>query len=349
MSTSTINVSDPSSMSLDHLDRSPLQSPVSPRFNPLSPTKTLVHSPLSEPSLAHLEASPPGVRGAILRYRQTLRCAAAEFAGTMVLVLFGTGSLAQMVLTQHEDVAGNPKGDWLSVAFGFASGIALGNYIAGAVSGGHLNPAVTAAIATYRGFPWKKVPVYWLAQTMGAFTGAAIIYGNYFHAIDVYEGGRGIRSMATAGIFAPYPEDYMTNISCFFSEFLGSSLLVLVIFAVSDKGNSSPPKGLLPLALFMLLLAEVVACGMNTGFALNPARDLGPRILTAIAGYGGVFSYRQQYWLWCPTIAPLCGAQFGALCYDTFIYNGEDNRIINLLKGKPSQRQAAKRVQSNMA
>ncbi|KAJ6468052.1 aquaporin-like protein [Mycena vulgaris] len=191
--------------------------------------------------------------------------------------------------------------------------------------------------------------VYWVAQTMGAFTGSAIIYANYFHAIDVYEGGRGIRTMATAGIFAPYPEDYMTNISCFFSEFLGSSLLVLVVFAVSDQGNSPPPRGLLPLALFMLLLAEVVACGMNTGFALNPARDLGPRILTAMAGYGkGVFNYRNQYWLWCPTLAPLCGGQFGALCYDTFIYNGDNNRIMNFLKERPKN-PASQRVRSNMA
>ncbi|KAJ7131365.1 aquaporin-like protein [Mycena epipterygia] len=158
--------------------------------------------PPREPSFtAHflrhsLEQQPlTGVRGAIFRYRFGFFSLfhvlgftfflAAEFAGTMVLVLFGTGSLAHMVLTQHPDVAGNLKGDWLSVAFGFASGIALGNYIAGSISGGHLNPAVTAALETYRGFLWKKGPIYWFAQTMGAFIGSAIIYGNYFHAINV--------------------------------------------------------------------------------------------------------------------------------------------------------------------
>ncbi|KAG6876545.1 hypothetical protein C0993_002363 [Termitomyces sp. T159_Od127] len=150
-------------------------------------------------------------------------------------------------------------------------------------------------MATWRKFPWKKVPVYVASQLLGALVGAAIVYANYFHAIDVFEGGAGIRTLKTAGIFSTFAADYMTNVSAFFSEFLATAILVLVIFATTDRGNAPAPAGLLPLALFITFIGIAASLGMDTGFALNPARDLGPRLLTSMVGYGkAVYTFRQS-------------------------------------------------------
>ncbi|KAG6848277.1 hypothetical protein H0H93_001620 [Arthromyces matolae] len=261
-------------------------------------------------------------------YKQMLREPAAEFAGTMLLTIFGLGVNCQSVLSSSTSVSAAPKGDWTTVTLGWGAAIALAAWVSGGISGGHVNPAVTLAMATWRKFPWKKVPAYILAQLLGALVGAAIVYANYFHAIDLFEGGRGIRTLKTAGLFGTFAADYTTNVSAFFSEFLGTALLVFVILAATDKHNAPAPAGLLPVALFITFIGIAAGLGIDTGFAINPARDLGPRLLTSMVGYGkAVYTFRHQYWIWCPIIAPFVGAQFGALFYDVFLYNGKDGRF----------------------
>ncbi|KAK0475624.1 major intrinsic protein superfamily membrane channel protein [Armillaria luteobubalina] len=263
------------------------------------------------------------------KYREILREPAAEFAGTMLLVIFGTGVNCQAGLSANPGVASSPKGDWASVCLGWGAAIALGAWVSGGVSGGHINPAITLAFATWRGFPWKKVPVYILSQLLGGIVGAGIVYANYFHAIDIVEGGRGVRTLLTAGNFGTIPLDYMTNVSCFFSEFLGTAILVLVLLAVLDSRNGAPPSGLVPLVLFVTFLGITASLGMETSFAINPARDLGPRLLTSMVGYGkAVYTFRNHYWIWCPIIAPILGAQVAAMFYDVFIYQGHES-IVN--------------------
>ena len=101
----------------------------------------------------------------------------------------------------------------------------------------------------------------------------------------------------------------MTSVSCFFDEIVGTATLLLVVCAFTDRNNGPPPAGLVPLALFITILGIGASLGMQTGYAINPARDLGPRLFTAMAGYGKeVFTYRNQFWLWCPVIAPIVGA-----------------------------------------
>ncbi|KAK0443105.1 putative aquaporin 4 [Desarmillaria tabescens] len=271
------------------------------------------------------------------KYRQILREPAAEFAGTMLLVIFGTGVNCQASLSTNSGVASSPKGDWGSSTILLA--IALGAWVSGGVSDGHLNPAITLAFATWRGFPWKKVPVYILSQLLGGIVGAGIVYANYFHAIDIVEGRRGVRTLLTAGNFGTIPLDYMTNVSCFFSEFLGTAILVFVLLAVLDSLNRDEMDGrdeairrclLVPLALFVTFLGITASLGMETSFAINPARDLGPRLLTSMVGYGkAVYTFRNHYWIWCPIMAPILGAQVAAMFYDVFItYQGPDS-IVN--------------------
>ncbi|KAF8153159.1 aquaporin-like protein [Crassisporium funariophilum] len=249
----------------------------------------------------------------------------AEFVGVAVFVIFGTGVDCQVVLSTNPGVASSPKGDFLSVNIGWAIGLAMGAWVSGGISGGHINPAVTLAMATRRGFPWRKVPGYIFAQVLGGLAGAAMVYGNYKHAIDIFEGGSGIRTRATAGLFATYALDYMTAVTCFFVEFLGTAILVLMVVAATDKHNNAPPNGLLPLVLFLVLLGLGASLGMQTSYAFNPARDFGPRLLLTFAGYGKqLYTYRNQYWLWCPIIAPFLGAQAGVGFYDLFLNKSND-------------------------
>ncbi|KAF8902593.1 aquaporin-like protein [Gymnopilus junonius] len=295
-----------------------------------SPTSSFTHSkpgtPVTVTELPILTsyAPPPKPKSTWSRIREIIREPMAEFFGVALFVLFGTGVDCQVVLSTNKGIAAAPKGDFLSVNFGWAIGLAMGAWVSGGISGGHLNPAVTLAMATWRGFPWRKVPVFIFAQVMGGVIGAAIVYGNYSHAIDIFEGGHGIRTQATAGLFATYALDYMTALACFFTEFLGTGVLVFMVVALTDKHNNAPPSGLLPLTLFLTLLGLGVSLGMQTSYAFNPARDFGPRLMLTFAGYGKqLYTYRKQYWLWCPIIAPFLGGQAGVAVYDLFL-NEED-------------------------
>jgi aquaglyceroporin related protein len=208
------------------------------------------------------------------------------------------------------------------------TGTAMGVWVSGGISGGHINPAVTLALAVWRGFPWRKVPGYILAQTLGGLVGAALVYANYYHAISIFEGGATIRTQATASLFTTYALDYMTMVSCFWSEFLGTVVLMLVVLAMTDKRNLPPPNGLTPLVLFILILGIGASWGMETAYAINPARDLGPRLFLSMVGYGKqVYTYRNHYWIWCPILAPIIGAQVATCLYDAFLFMGEEGRF----------------------
>jgi aquaglyceroporin related protein len=241
----------------------------------------------------------------------------------MLLVLFGSASGCQVVLSTFPKVSATPKGEYLSVALGYAAGISLGVWVASG-SGGHINPAVTLAFAYLRRFPWKKVPIYILSQVLGGMVGTLIAWGNYMHAINIVDPGK---TRLTASFFAIYGQNYLPASACFFSEFLGAALLVMVIFAVLDKRNGPPPAGLVPLVLFILFIGLGACLGMNTAFGVNPARDLGPRIALSMLGYSSsvVWNYRSQFWLWTGTLAPILGALCGGAFYDFFLYTGDDS------------------------
>ncbi|KZV70265.1 aquaporin [Peniophora sp. CONT] len=274
--------------------------------------------------------------------REHIREPAAEAFGTFILVLFGTGVNCQNGVGTA--ATGAPQADPASIALAWGAGLSLGAWVAGGISGGHINPAVTLAMATFRGFSWKKVPGYILAQYFGAWLGAIVVYANYFHAINISDDHQ-FTVPGTAAFFGAYALDYLPSANAFFDEFLGTFILVFVIFAVTDKYRDSPSTGLLPLALFLVFIGITAAFGMQTAFALNPARDFGPRVMTAMVGYGrAVFNYRSQYWLWCTTLAPILGALTAAAVYDTLMYRGSDsivNRRNSSARAYDAQRSAA--------
>ncbi|MGE0813558.1 MAG: MIP family channel protein [Vicinamibacterales bacterium] len=239
----------------------------------------------------------------------------AEALGTFVLIAFGVGVVAQTVLSA------SANGSYLAINLGWGIGVTLGVLVAGGVSGAHLNPAVTIALAAHRGLPWRKVLPYAAAQTLGAFAAAAVVYVTYREAFAAFDGG--VRQIAgaqgTAGIFATYPQAFLSLGGGLVDQVVGTALLIIGVFAIGDARNVAVPGWLGPLLVGLLVVGIGVSFGFNAGYAINPARDFGPRLFTAMAGWGaGVFGASGGWW-WVPIVGPVVGAVLGGAVYDACV------------------------------
>lgn len=247
----------------------------------------------------------------------------AEFLGTMILIILGDGVVGSAVLL-------NKEGNWVVITTGWALAVTVGVYVSGKVSGGHLNPAVTLALAIRRGFPWERVAPYCIAQIAGAFVGAVIVYVDYFEAFRAFETADNISRGAMeagklagaaaggAGVFATYPAFDNLPLN-FFSEFLGTLMLVLAVFALTDSRNQSPGSNLTPLLIGFVVWSIGLSLGGLTGYAINPARDLGPRVASSLLGWGAAVFLSHDFYFWIPIVAPLTGSVVGGLLYDSAI------------------------------
>jgi glycerol uptake facilitator protein len=236
----------------------------------------------------------------------------SEFLGTMILILFGCGVVAQVV-------AGG-IGDHDSIAWAWGLGVTLGVYVAARLSGAHINPAVTLALACFKGFPWKRVLPYMLAQTAGAFVAALLVRWNYTEVLAKFDPGHTIKSQ---GVFSTLPGNGALPVSewgALRDQVIGSAILLLLIFAITDLLNTPPGANMAPLIIGLLVVAIGMAWGTDAGYAINPARDLGPRLASYITGYGT--AWRDQYgnlYFWVPIVGPLVGGVLGAAMYKVFI------------------------------
>jgi MIP family channel proteins len=245
----------------------------------------------------------------------TTREALAEFLGTFILIMFGVGVVAQVTL------GGGASGQYLSINLGWGLGVTMGVYVAAGVSGAHLNPAVTVALAAFRGFPWAKVGPYVGAQLAGAFVASGIVYLTYADALTHFDGG--MRQVAgplgTAGIWATYPQPWLSTTGGLIDQIVGTALLVLVIFALADNKNLAPQSNTGPVVVGLLVVAIGMTYGLNAGYAINPARDFGPRLFTALGGWGGEVFNAGNGWWWVPIVGPLLGGVLGGFVYDACI------------------------------
>ncbi|XP_076444116.1 aquaporin-9-like [Babylonia areolata] len=240
----------------------------------------------------------------------------AELIGTFILVTFAVGSAAQLVLGEREH--SSP----LTTYFAGGMGLTFGIYWAGGVSGGYLNPAVTLAMCLHGVVPWYKLPFYGLAELLGAFLAAAVQFGVFYDALNARDGGERITGgpNGTAKIFATFPNPEVSTLNCFFDQVFGAFILIGCILAITDRRNMKPDTGLMPIALGAIVFAIGTCWALNCGYALNPARDLGPRLFMAVAGWGlGPFRFRQYYWFWVPIFGPFCGAFVAWAVYNIFI------------------------------
>lgn len=247
----------------------------------------------------------------------------AEFFGTFVLIVFGVGVVAQTVLSKNG--AGSPLG--INIAWGLA--VTMACYVSAGVTGAHLNPAVTLALAIHRRFPWAKVAPYAFAQLAGAFVASIVVYITYAEALNAFDNGvRQVSgAMGTAGIWATYPQPFLSTFpGGFIDQVVGTALLVAVIFGITDTRNSPAPAGLTPVIVGLLVLLIGATFGFNSGYAINPARDFGPRLFTAVAGWGNEVFRAGNAWWWVPIVAPCVGGVLGGWIYDLFIGHHFDRK-----------------------
>ncbi|MFJ9588238.1 MIP/aquaporin family protein [Streptomyces acidicola] len=242
----------------------------------------------------------------------------AEFTGTMILILFGCGAVAQVVAGGA--LTHGALGDHDSIAWGWGLGVVMGVYVAARLSGAHINPAVTLALAAFKGFPWYKVLPYCLAQTAGAFVAALLVRWNY---TEVLAKADPHHTHKTQIVFSTLPGNGVLPISqlgALRDQIIGTAVLVLLIFAVTDLLNTPPQANLAPFIIGLIVVVIGMGWGADAGYAINPARDLGPRLASFLTGYGG--AWRDQYgdlYFWVPIVGPLIGGLVGALLYGLLI------------------------------
>jgi glycerol uptake facilitator len=266
----------------------------------------------------------------------------AEFIGVFVLISFGDGVVAVAVAglpgsgrTSGPTTIFDAAGDWLLITWGWAMAVAFGIWVAGGVSGAHLNPAVTLAFAVRRRFAWVKVLPYWGAQVLGAFVGAALVYAVYNAAINAFNLAAhtpksGGQALATYSIFATFPAGYFHGGigGPLLDQVVGTAFLVLLVVAVIDARNTAVGNNMAPLIIGFVVAAIGMSYGPNAGYAINPARDFGPRLFAYVAGWGKVALPGTYHaiggpnftgYFWIPIVGPLIGGVIGVLVYDFFI------------------------------
>ncbi|ETM40999.1 hypothetical protein L914_13195 [Phytophthora nicotianae] len=235
-----------------------------------------------------------------------LRECMAEFIGTMVLIMFGDGVVAQVVLSE------NTKGEYININLCWGLGVLFGIHASGGVSGAHLNPAVTTTLAIFGRLEWRKVIPYIIAQILGAFVAAFLVWAVYCPMFSTIDPSKD----STESVFATYP--YSNDVpvgTCFLTEVVGTALLLGGIFAIGDELNKPASPYSQPGAVALLVVAIGMAFGMNSGYAINPARDFGPRLFSLCAGWGSrVFTLRDHYF-WVPIVGPLLGGAIGGGIY----------------------------------
>ena len=231
----------------------------------------------------------------------------AEFVGTALLILFGDGVVGNVVLSKSK---GN-GGGWIVIATGWGLAVMIGVYAVGTVSGGHFNPAVTIGLAVIGKFEVAKVAGYVAAQIAGAMTGAALVWLAY---LPHWKETPDVDAKRAVFCTAPAIRDTVGNLIC---EIIGTAALLFGALTIPSSANLTAPgwaTGFGPLLVGLLVFALGLSLGGPTGYAINPARDLGPRIAHALLPIAGKGDSDWSY-AWIPVVGPLIGGVLGALLY----------------------------------
>jgi glycerol uptake facilitator protein len=257
----------------------------------------------------------------------------AEFFGCFILISFGDGVVAMLwaLIGSGRSSAGalQSSGDWLLITWGWCLAVVFAIYTVGGVTGAHINPAITFGAAIRKQLPWNKVPSYWVAQVLGCFLGAALVFLVYNNAINHFDQVNHIvkgqpNSLPTYSTFATFPAPYFHNVlGPLIDQIVGTFFLALFVWAVTDEFNMPVGSNMAPWIVGMIVMAVGISFGANAGYAINPARDFGPRIFALIAGWGkvafpGDYSNISGYF-WIPIVGPLIGAGLASVLYDALI------------------------------
>jgi glycerol uptake facilitator protein len=239
----------------------------------------------------------------------------AEMLGTFTLIIFGVGVVAQTVLTPFSAGA-------QSIHWAWGLGVVMGVYVAGGISGAHINPAVTLALALRRDFPWGKVAPYMVAQVIGAFLAALVVRWNFYEAFNRFDPAKGFKSQVVFNTYPNNANDYanISQLGALRDQIIGTAMLLILVLAITDARNMAPGSNMAPFIIGLAVVAIGMAIGAAAGYAINPARDLGPRLAAWVSGWAGAFNdQRGDFYAWVPIIGPFIGGVVGAYVYDGFI------------------------------
>ncbi len=236
-----------------------------------------------------------------------MRAVVAEFLGTLVLMMFGTGVVAMTVLFGKGLPGEVVNGGYTNITIAWGIAVTMGIYVSSKWSGAHLNPAVTVSLAVFRGFPWRNVVPYILAQVAGAFCAAALVFWNYRPAFQAFDPGL----EKTAGVFTTFPAFPEQLSAGLLDQVLGTALLMFMILAIGEHATE-----LGPILVGLLVIVIGMAFGGMHGYAINPARDFGPRLFTVIAGFqnNGLSSGAPVFWV--PIVGPILGGVLGSAVFE---------------------------------
>ncbi|KAJ5647713.1 Glycerol uptake facilitator protein [Penicillium lividum] len=255
-----------------------------------------------------------------VKIRHQMREPFAEFLATTVAVLIGLcGTLAV-------STGGTSAGSRLSENWAWGLGFMIGIYLAGGISGAHLNPGISLTLWIFRGFPGRRCFYYIVAQVLGAITAAGLTYCLYRDSILTLAPNT---SPGTSGLgFYTEPLDHISSATAFFTEYVADVVLLCVIFAMGDDSNAPPGAGMHSFVIGLVIYVLCICLGFNTGGCLNPVRDFGPRLVALMAGYGGqTFTDHQGWWFWGCWVATISGCLTGGGLYDTLIFIGGESPI----------------------
>jgi glycerol uptake facilitator protein len=233
----------------------------------------------------------------------------AELIGTAILIILGDGVVAGVLLSRSKA----QNAGWIVITAGWAFAVAVAVYAVGSISGAHINPAVTIGLAFIGNLGWDQVPIYLAGQFVGAFIGAVVVYLHYLpHWVETEDPGLKL------AVFSTGPAIRNTGANLV-SEIIGTFVLVFGVLAI--VANAAPGEtGLTPLLVGFLVFGIGLSLGGPTGYAINPARDLGPRIAHAVLPIAGKGASDWQY-SWIPVVGPVIGGVLGALAYTVLFTN----------------------------
>ncbi|KAJ5968948.1 hypothetical protein N7501_005196 [Penicillium viridicatum] len=271
------------------------------------------------------------------KIRHYLREPMAEWLGTTMAMTIGLCATLSNFTSSGQ--AGSYPAQSVAWGFGFMTAI----YTTGGMSGGHLNPAISISLSVFRGFPARRCVIYVAAQLLGAITAGGISYAIYHDAIVEVATLAKVPQNASVAAQAllTLPKSFVRPATAFFTEFLGSAILVGSILALGDDTNAPPGAGMQAFIIGIIITIVILALGYNTGGCFNCARDFGPRLVAVMAGWGGhLFREYHAWWIWGPWVADITGALFGALIYDMAIFTGGESPV----NYPPRRRKRAYRV-----
>lgn len=272
------------------------------------------------PAVEEGRADPNAMRNKWARIRAKYPEPLAEFLCTAMSVFLGITGTLSVNLSQNQS---KQYGSYETLCWAWGFAFMFGIYLGGGVSGAHMNPAISISLSIFRGFPWRRCAVYVVIQIIGAFAGAALSYAIYADAIAYVDP----TMTETYLSFFTVPQTWVSPASAFFTEFLSGAVIMIAVLSLGDDQNNPPGAGMHAFILGLLVTVLKMTLGYNTGGALSPSSDLGPRMLAQAVGYQTDHLWSTGWWAYGPWGGTLSGAVIGCTLYDAIIFIGSESPI----------------------